>query len=256
MRQFTITTTFLVALATFVGANEDKDTKATASVGTDGETLKFDNSERAGDTTHMVIDGEGRLSEDNSAPLANQKRLTRTAKKSKAAPEKESVPAPEEESVPAMAAASPNKGKQIVQDDAPRKYNMPKLTGTTNEDEDLDEDVALDELEALTIEGALLRKHFSPPPPVNCKWGEWTKETSCSQTCGGGMQPWTRKIATKNAWGGKACEGKDNKISKCDNDVCPTTAAPTPAPTTTPAFASRRSSFSLLVLSALWLAGQ
>jgi hypothetical protein len=284
------------AVTAFADKKADKDTKATASVDTDGETMKFATSKRKGDTTHMVIDGEGKLSEDNSAPIVPLKRLTRTEKKHKATPEKESVPpaaaaslnkdkeivqddaprkhkmhpkvpdedkdldedvAPEKESVPPAAAASLNKDKEIVQNDAPRKYKM--RTEVSDEDDDLD-DVALDELEAITIEGALLRKHFSPPPPVNCKWGAWTKSVDCSQSCGGGMQPWTRNIAVKDSWGGKKCKdvdgGKDNKNTKCDNDVCPTTAAPTPAPTTTPAFASRKSGISFLAISALWLAGQ
>jgi len=123
----------------------------------------------------------------------------------------------------------------------------------TFEDED-ENDVALDELEAMTIESAMLKKHPIPRRRrQNCKWTEWELDGRCSQTCGGGMQPRKRKQSPGAAHGGTPCPGKDNEIMKpCDNDACPTTPAPTPAPTTTTAAAVRISDVSLCMFLVAW----
>jgi len=78
------------------------------------------------------------------------------------------------------------------------------------DDED-ENDVALDELEAMTIESAMLKKHPIPRRRrQNCKWTEWVLDGRCSQTCGGGMQPRKRSQSPGAAHGGSPCPGKDN----------------------------------------------
>jgi len=131
--------------------------------------------------------------------------------------------------------------EELKEEEASNKFRF--------EDDD-ENDVALDELEAMTIESAMLKKHPVPRRrAVNCKWTEWENAGRCSQTCGGGMQPRKRKQAPPAAHGGWSCDGKDNDILKpCDNDPCPTTPAPTPAPTTTTAATVRISEVSFFML--------
>jgi len=120
-------------------------------------------------------------------------------------------------------------------------------------DEGEADEVALDELEAMTIASMLLKKHWSPPPARNCKWGPW-KKGKCDKTCGIGEVESIRSKRVEEAHGG-TCEGKDTKKEVCNAGDCP--PPPTPAPTTVPptlppqAFASRMSAVSLLSLISL-----
>merc|ERR1711974_138006 len=71
--------------------------------------------------------------------------------------------------------------------------------------EEEEEDVALDELEAMTIAEALTKKHG--PSPVDCKWSGWLEDEECSKTCGrGGKKRQKRRIVTKKVKHGKPCE--------------------------------------------------
>jgi len=102
-------------------------------------------------------------------------------------------------------------------------------------------DVALDELEAMTIQAALAGKAPPPrrrrapprrrrdpprrrraPPPVNCVWGAWV-EGSCSKTCGGGKRTDTR-TKDKSESNGGTCEGESTLPNQeCNDEDCPTT---------------------------------
>jgi len=117
------------------------------------------------------------------------------------------------------------------------------------------DDVALDELEAMTISSALSKKHWSPPPAVNCRWTPWTDEGDCSKTCGGGKQKQKRRKAPNAAHGGKGCSGDPRKEVKCNDDDCPTTTTTTPATTTmtTAAGAMRMVDVTVLPFLSIWL---
>merc|ERR1740130_384417 len=132
-----------------------------------------------------------------------------------------------------------------------------ELTFDFNEGEEEENDVALDELEAMTIQAALAgkapvpppppprrrrdpprrrRAPPPPPPPVNCAWGAWT-EGSCSKTCGGGKRTDTR-VKSKPESNGGTCSGESSLPNQeCNDEDCPTT---TPLMTTVKAFANRR----------------
>jgi len=93
------------------------------------------------------------------------------------------------------------------------------------------------------------------PKPVNCKWGPW-KEGKCDKTCGIGEKTSIRSKKVVEKRGG-TCYGKDEKTEVCNAGDClpPPTPAPTPAPTMpVQAFASRKSSFSLLCIVASYIA--
>ena len=65
------------------------------------------------------------------------------------------------------------------------------------------------------------------PPPTNCV-GEWSKWSTCSKTCGGGMQTSDYAIITKAMNGGKKCTitNGDFRSQKCSQNAC----APPPPP--------------------------
>lgn len=90
-------------------------------------------------------------------------------------------------------------------------------------DDDMEDDVSLDELEAMTIAKALMKKHYVPPPAIECKWTEWKKVGDCSRTCGKGQQKRTRKKQPKAAYGGRDCQGESEDYITCDAGACPTT---------------------------------
>ena len=56
---------------------------------------------------------------------------------------------------------------------------------------------------------------------ANCKWGNWTKWTSCSKSCGGGSQQRTRKVAKYAQPGGKKCSGSKRASRSCNTKKCP-----------------------------------
>merc|ERR1719498_1788056 len=93
--------------------------------------------------------------------------------------------------------------------------------------DDDEDDVALDELEAMTIATALTRKNWGPPPAVNCKWTPFSNEGVCSKTCGGGNQKQTRRKSPNAAHGGRGCSGAASQTIACKTDACPTTTTTT-----------------------------
>ena len=56
---------------------------------------------------------------------------------------------------------------------------------------------------------------------ANCKWGNWTKWTSCSKSCGGGSQRRTRKVAKYAQPGGRKCSGSKRASRFCNTEQCP-----------------------------------
>merc|ERR1719321_314214 len=111
------------------------------------------------------------------------------------------------------------------------------------------DDVALDELEAMTIASALLKKHFSPPAKVPCRWGPW-QDGICSKTCGDGIQQKTRTKTQEKKHGGASCPGGSSESAPCNKGECPPppTPAPTPAPTLPPSFVTRMGDVSVLTV--------
>lgn len=119
-----------------------------------------------------------------------------------------------------------------------------------------EQDAALDELEAMTIQSSLAgkaprpppprrrrapprrrRAPPPPPPPVNCEWGPWTKG-ECSKTCGGGKRTDTR-VKTRTESNGGTCDGESIAQNlECNDEDCPTT---TTLMTTVKNYASRMS---------------
>ena len=45
--------------------------------------------------------------------------------------------------------------------------------------------------------------------PVDCQWTPWTKQGSCSRSCGDGTQVFTRTKLAESENGGKNCLGGD-----------------------------------------------
>uniref|UniRef100_A0A7M5WTV7 Hemicentin-1 n=2 Tax=Clytia hemisphaerica TaxID=252671 RepID=A0A7M5WTV7_9CNID len=61
-----------------------------------------------------------------------------------------------------------------------------------------------------------------PKQPVNGGWGEWTKPTPCSKSCGGGTTTRSRKCDNPApANGGWNCEGSNTETQKCNTKECP-----------------------------------
>ena len=57
--------------------------------------------------------------------------------------------------------------------------------------------------------------------PVDCTWGQWSRWSTCSQTCGsGGIKTRQRPIALAQA-GGEECLGEKEETTSCDNVACP-----------------------------------
>ena len=57
--------------------------------------------------------------------------------------------------------------------------------------------------------------------PVDCVWGAYDAWSTCSKTCGGGVQIRTRKVATHAENGGAACSGLSSEQQDCSSDACP-----------------------------------
>ena len=58
-----------------------------------------------------------------------------------------------------------------------------------------------------------------PPAPVDGVWGDWSSWTSCSLSCGGGVQTATRKCVPP-VYGGAPCAGDSVRSRSCNTDVC------------------------------------
>ena len=58
-------------------------------------------------------------------------------------------------------------------------------------------------------------------PSVDCVWGAYDAWSTCSKTCGGGVQIRTRKVDTHAENGGAACTGLSSEQQDCSTDACP-----------------------------------
>ena len=60
-------------------------------------------------------------------------------------------------------------------------------------------------------------------PTVDCRWGQWGRWTSCTQTCGGGIQTSTRRKEKQSQNGGSNCVlwGSTTKTQPCKTNSCP-----------------------------------
>ena len=56
---------------------------------------------------------------------------------------------------------------------------------------------------------------------VDCLWGDWTKWSKCSASCGDGKRKYVRRIKTRAKHGGKKCVGNANKTEPCNVAPCP-----------------------------------
>ena len=55
---------------------------------------------------------------------------------------------------------------------------------------------------------------------TDCKWGPYSEWSSCSKTCGGGVQSRNRTIEIEAKNGGKPCTGKDVAHRQCGTITC------------------------------------
>ena len=55
---------------------------------------------------------------------------------------------------------------------------------------------------------------------MDCKWGSWSQWSSCSKTCGNGVEQRNRERATKAKNGGKKCTGGDTERRSCTKGKC------------------------------------
>ena len=56
--------------------------------------------------------------------------------------------------------------------------------------------------------------------PVDCKWSTWSNWSSCSKTCGNGLQERKRTKPTRAENGGKECIGNNNETRSCNEGFC------------------------------------
>ena len=60
----------------------------------------------------------------------------------------------------------------------------------------------------------------STTSPVNCQWSNWSASGSCSKSCDGGRQKYTRYKTVSESNGG-SCTGSDEKYNTCNSKACP-----------------------------------
>ena len=57
---------------------------------------------------------------------------------------------------------------------------------------------------------------------VNGAWSAWSETTSCTVTCGGGTQDWSRTCTNPEpAHGGEDCNGELTQQTTCKELACP-----------------------------------
>jgi len=59
------------------------------------------------------------------------------------------------------------------------------------------------------------------PCPVDCALTTWTKDGSCTKTCGTGKQRFVRSVDVQPTHGGVACEAGRDKEEECNTAECP-----------------------------------
>lgn len=131
-----------------------------------------------------------------------------------------------------------------------------KTAGNFPFDSEEEEDIALDELETMTIWNAFSQKH-----PQDCVMSEWAPKCKkgdcddCSKTCGGGKCTQTRYAIKKKNAKGRSCPPDLTKDMNCNMDACPTTTTTTEATTTmtTTAKGLRMADFTLMHFICLWI---
>merc|ERR1711990_711889 len=57
--------------------------------------------------------------------------------------------------------------------------------------------------------------------PVHCEWDNWSKWTTCNQSCGGGMKTRERDVKVEAAHGGTKCQGIKKQSVACNTQPCP-----------------------------------
>lgn len=181
---------------------------------------------------------------DNKAHFAKAKDVP-LVRKAEAEPEKEE-PKKQEKLSPLEQLAGVPKDADRVGPKGTKSFPMSLL-------EEEDDDLALDELEAMTISYALLAKL----PAVNCQWSPWDPDpdsVKCDVTCGGKLSGATGKtsrfIKRAMAHRGQKCKaysGDDNskwdhsqatgaretRKVPCGQKPCPTTTTTTTTTTMT-----------------------
>ena len=76
----------------------------------------------------------------------------------------------------------------------------------------------------------LIRKKTFQFFTVDGGWTEFVASGSCSKTCGGGEQTFTRTCTNPSpANCGKPCEGESTKVDECNTQACPTEKPANPA---------------------------
>ena len=60
-----------------------------------------------------------------------------------------------------------------------------------------------------------------PPPTLNCQWSDWSPSGSCTKSCGGGRQRYTRYIIGSKSNGKGSCSGSNEKYDDCNTGRCP-----------------------------------
>eukprot|EP00397_Hematodinium_sp_SG-2012_P007230 GEMP01007272.1.p1 GENE.GEMP01007272.1~~GEMP01007272.1.p1 ORF type:complete len:1040 (+),score=226.82 GEMP01007272.1:331-3450(+) len=88
---------------------------------------------------------------------------------------------------------------------------------------------ALKELQPCNTDTCEEGVHALPPADlVDCKLSDWENWTSCTKTCGGGLQTRSRTVAVPPAHGGVLCHYSLQEVRECGREKCEVveTAAP------------------------------
>jgi len=199
------------------------------------------------DTVSVSIDKAAHAAVQSGKPSSHDKEASPMVRK-----ENHVEPA----SAAEMEAQGDGKAQTKVQDDAHKESLPPTESKNFPFDSEEEEDIALDELETMTIWNAFSQKH-----PQDCVMSTWEPKCSksdcedCSKTCGGGECTQTRYAKKKKNANGKACPPDLTQDVKCNKDACPTTTTTTAATTTmtTTAGGLRMVDFTLMPFFCLWI---